>query len=444
MREERMTLHTLEGGKQHQIVVALPKRKKIDKLKSVTPALLVLSVLAPYIRFPGSIPDVRPEFILILLTWFLLFVSSTRTGHLPLRSKPAYKWFGLFGLSIVLSMSYSGLFNGEPIIARDLWELIKLFLYFLLFAFVASQRIDSETLKRYYRLSLILFMLSAFVGFLQYFDVAGVNEVVSPYYAPTQMRGLLVHRRITGTTPNPNELGALMVLATSLALSGVLFFREKKFRRLSWASLFTSWGALVLTLSRTSLVAAFVSTGIILFLFTRQHRVRLQWKFKRWLLFLLLGSVAVGLTVYSLPQKSLARYSQLSNIVVATSWQARLDNWRINFEIWQASPVFGWGPNKANMGTIVDNEWLLLLRRYGIVGLAFFLNLFLSLFLGLSRIRKRNFNQEIVALTTGLQGTFIGYGLYMALASLYHSLQLMPIFVIFLGLAYSQNIFQRN
>lgn len=430
-----MTLRTLGGEKRHQIVMALPKCKR-----NVTPVLLVLSVLFPYIRLPGSIPDVRPEFVLILLTWSLLFINFIRTGHLWLRAQPAYKWFGLFGVSIVLSMAYAGMFKGEPVIARDWWEVVKVFLYFLLFAFVASQRVGLKTFRRYYRLSLILFMVSAFVGFLQYFNFAGINDVVSPYYAPTQMRGLLVHRRITGTTPNPNEFGALMVLSVSLALAGVLFFRDKKFRRLSWASLIISWVALVLTLSRTSLVSALVSTGIILGIFTKQRGVCLKRKFRRWMLLLLFGVIAGGITVYVLPQRSLARYAQLSNISGATSWQARLVNWRNNVGIWQTSPVFGWGPGKANMGTIVDNEWLLLLRRYGVVGLSVFLTLFLSLFFGLSRIRARNPQFEIMAYTTALQGTFIGYGVYMVLASVYHSFQLMAVFIVFLGLAYSQNL----
>jgi len=73
-----------------------------------------------------------------------------------------------------------------------------------------------------------------------------------------------------------------------------------------------------------------------------------------------------------------------------------------------------------------------------LLGYLFFLGLFGSLFLGLSRIRKATVEPSIVAFTVALQSTFVGYVLYMALASVYHSLQLMPIFMLFLGLAYSQ------
>ena len=90
------------------------------------------------------------------------------------------------------------------------------------------------------------------------------------------------------------------------------------------------------------------------------------------------------------------------------------------------------------MGTVVDNEWLLLLRRYGVVGLSLFLSLFGSIYLGLSRIVKRSEEAPAVALAVALKSTLIAYMVYMALAVVYHSLQLMPILLLSLGLAYTR------
>ena len=272
--------------------------------------------------------------------------------------------------------------------------------------------------------------------FMQYIDFAGINQILSPYYAPTQMRGLLIHGRITGTTPNPNEFGALMVLAISLAISGVLFFEERKTRLLCWVALPVFGFALVLTMSRSSLVATFLAVGLILILFLKQRGIKYKWK----RIFTLVAfAFIIGVFILQFaPEKALFRYSQLTTFTEATSWVARVEKWKTHFAIWMESPWFGWGPGKAAMGTIVDNEWLLLMRRYGVIGLSIFLGLFGSLFLGLSRIRNVNTEAPIIALTVALQGTFAGYALYMMLASIYHSLQLMPIFLLFLGLAYSQ------
>lgn len=409
----------------------------VFSIKRVMSALLVVAILFPYIRLPGDIPDVRPEFIILLAALALLFLGHLATGQpILLRRCPTYKWFALFGLSIIVSMAHATLLKGQPLIGRDFWELAKVLQYFLIFALVASLRINAADIKRYYKLALVVLLLSALFAFLQYIDFAGINRLVSPYYAPTQMRGLLVHGRVAGTTPNPNEFGVLMVLAASLALSGGLFFQERGLRILSWAVLPVFWLALVLTLSRSALVALFLAGVTILFLFLK--RKSLKHRFRRVVLFVLLGCVAGAVILQVMPEKALFRFSQLATFTEASSWQERVANWTTQFAIWLESPWLGWGPGKATMGTIVDNEWLLLLRRYGVVGLVIFLCLFGSLFLGLSRIRRVNSETPVVALSVALQGTLVGYSLYMIVAAVYHSLQLMPILLLFLGLAYSQ------
>ncbi|HZK10764.1 MAG TPA: hypothetical protein VFD10_00165, partial [Atribacterota bacterium] len=73
------------------------------------------------------------------------------------------------------------------------------------------------------------------------------------------------------------------------------------------------------------------------------------------------------------PEKFFLRFNQLENISQATSWQARIVNWKVNYDLWKLSPLFGWGPGKVTMTTIVDNEWLLLLRRYGLIGVIIFI-----------------------------------------------------------------------
>src|SRR5690606_3532258 len=100
------------------------------------------------------------------------------------------------------------------------------------------------------------------------------NDTLSPYYAPTQMTGLTVHGRIVGTTSNPTKFGALMVLAASMALSGSLAFSRFWDRLACLVLLSVFITALVLTASRTALVAlvATTSTVVILFVFGRGFR----------------------------------------------------------------------------------------------------------------------------------------------------------------------------
>ena len=139
-----------------------------------------------------------------------------------------------------------------------------------------------------------------------------------------------------------------------------------------------------------------------------------------------------------LPEKMFYRFSEIASFSPVPSWQARGENWEAHLELWRQSFLFGWGPAKATMGTIVDNEWIYLLRRYGVVGLIAFLCFYGSLFFGLFRIRRINADESVVALSAALQATLLGYAIYMIPAVVYHSLQLMPILLLFLGIAYSQ------
>ena len=399
--------------------------------------LLAVSILSPSIRLPVGIPDVRLELIIVLIAWGLFLLGHLTTNHpLRLRANPVYKWFALFGLTILFSIIYAALAKGYSPIGRDSWELGKLLEYFLIFALVANLRISPTNMRRYYKITLLLFILSALFGFAQYLNLGNINAVVSPYYAPTQMQGLLVHGRITGTTSNPNEFGALMVLASSVALSGALFLRRRVARVLSWLCLAVFVLALMYTLSRSALIALAIATAFVLFLYAAKG-MKAQ-EFRRLLLAILLLAIIGLVDLQLVPEKFFYRTSQLSDITQATSWQARLGSWQSTLELWKESPLFGWGPGKASMTTITDCEWLLLLRRYGLIGVAVFISWFGSFFFGLAKIRRRDSVPATTALTVAMQATAVSYAAYMIPAAIYHSLQLMPIVLVFIGLAYSQ------
>ena len=405
--------------------------------KVIVGCLLMTAILLPSISLGSGIPCVRLELVIVLMAWgsFLLrYLTSSLS--LRLRSNPAYKWFALFGVSILCSIAYAALAKRYSPIGRDFWELGKLLEYFLIFAFVVNLRTSSTDIKHVYWVALVLFLLSALFGFAQYFNLANINAAVSPYYAPTQMLGLLRHGRITGTTGNPNVFGAMMVLASSLALSGALFFGRRLSRFFSWLLLAVFILAVMYTLSRSALVALMIALVFVLFLYAvKGMNVR---QFRRLLLAILLLAIIGVVDLQLVPDKFSVRTAELGGITQASSWQVRVERWKETLAIWKESPLFGWGPGKATMTTITDSEWLLLLRRYGLIGVAIFVSWAGSLFFGLTRIRRCNEGPETAALTIALQATLVAYAAYMIPAAIYHSLQLMPVLLIFLGIAYSQ------
>jgi len=407
-------------------------------LSRVVIPLLVASILFPPIRIPLGIPSIRLELIIILIAWMLLILKNLAKGQiLKISKNPIYKWFVFFGFAILLSISYSIIFKGYSIIARDFWEFGKLIEYFLIFTLVANLDISSIDIKRFYKYALIVFLCSSFIGFAQYFNIANINAVISPYYAPTQIRGLLVSGRVTGTTGNSNEFGALMVFASSLAFSGLLFFKKKTMRLFSWICFAVFVLSIILTLSRSAIIALII---VICFFMLIKYPSIFGPKrgIKRLAIVIPIIIVFLLIIINIAPEKFFFRISQLGNIWNATSWQARIVNWKVNYALWKLSPLFGWGPGKETMTTIVDNEWLLLLRRYGLIGVIIFILWFTNFYFGLSRICRSFSYAGVRALTVALQATLLAYAVYMIPAAVYHSLQLMPILLIFLGLAYSQ------
>ena len=156
-------------------------------------------------------------------------------------------------------------------------------------------------------------------------------------------------------------------------------------------------------------------------------------------LLLILGLVLVQVA----PDRFLIRAGSALDLATDTSWQARLAHWESQLDIWKQSPVLGWGPGKETMPTIVDNEWLLLLRRYGVLGILVFVLWFTGIYRTLAKIIHEAKNNYTEAFCVGLQATLIAYAIYMIPAAVYHNLQLMPILLILLGLAYSQGHFQK-
>ena len=418
------------------------KGGKLRLSRAVIP-LLVVAVLFPSIRLPAGIPAVRVELIIILTAWLLFLLGDISTGkEIRLRWNPTNKWFFLFGTCILVSIAYAAFVKDYYPIGHDFWEFGKLIEYFLIFALVASLDIPSEQMRKCYLASLIVFVCSAVFGFAQYFNLFDINSIISPYYAPTQIQGIVRAGRIVGTTGNPNEFGALMVLAASLALTGALWLKERGIKLASWIALGVFSLAIMFTLSRSALLGLLTASIFILFFKYLTHfGFRRTIRMFLWAVPLLLILTFVLLQLA--PDTLFFRAGSALNLSTDTSWQARLLVWGNQLDVWKQSPIFGWGPGKETMTTIVDNEWLLLLRRYGVAGVLVFILWFTGVYRNLAKVAHESKKRYTETFCAGLEATLVAYAIYMIPAGVYHSLQLMPILLIFLGLAYSQGHFSK-
>ena len=400
--------------------------------------LLVVAVLLPSIPLPGTLPAVRLELPIIIIAWALFVLGRLVTGKLQRpRWNPTNKWFFLFGACILASIAYAALFMGYYPITQDLWEFGKLIEYFLIFALVASLNIPPEHMQRCYIISLIIFLCSASFGFAQYFNLFDINSWLSPLYANPIKYGSLTGQRVVGTSGNPNDFGALMILAASLAVTGALWLSSKGIKLLCWVSLGTFSLAIFFTQSRSALLCLLIAIIFTLFIqyplhFGVKRTTRIYLLVVPLLLFLalLLLQVAPALFLY--------RLNDALDLSTSQSWLDRLAVWNDQLTILKQSPVLGWGPAKELISTNIDNEWLLLALRYGLLGILIFVLWFISFYRILSKIAHSTRSTYTQTYCVGLQATLIAYAVYMIPAGVYHELQLMPILLIFLGLAYTQ------
>lgn len=410
--------------------------KKIS-LKSIILLLLFFAICTPPIR-TGSTPYIRPELLLIIIAWVLYIFDAIAAGKtIKIRWSSVHKWFFFFGGLILFSIFFSWANFGLKPAARDFFEIAKLMEYFLIFALAFTLKFEEKDFKRYYLFLLFIFGFSALVGVVQYFNFfPSLNRILIEYFSPTHVEDWTSGKRISGTAGGPNDYGILMTMASLFALTGFLWIKERRRKFLSLGFLLLFGFALILSLSRSSIVA-FLGGATFLLFYKYPKKVGARGKIR--LLFLILPLLVI-LTIVILsfaPPNFLVRVNSALGFKTDVSFQTRLQLWSENLKTWQDSPMFGWGPGKDEMTTVVDNEWILLLRRYGIVGVFGFFLLFIKLYSGVGRqqrIKKVGTFENIFSVFP--QASILSIVLYMIPSSFYHSLQLMPILMVFLGLVY--------
>ncbi len=425
-----------EGSKRNFIFLVFKSGKYL--YSNIPFFLICFAILSPPIRFK-LIPPVRLELILIIFAWILFILAKFAKGEkIKVKITPVHKWFFIFGVSFFLSVLWAFIIKGFLPIPRDFFEIIKLLKYFLIFAFVTNIDNDKINFKNYYFFTIYMFLISASVGLIQYFDLFhNFNESYIRYLNPAQFDGMIYGKRIVGTTGNPNDFGFLMVLASLFSLVGILWIRNVKSIFIS-VFLIVFVFCIVLTLSRTALICLIV--GILFVIFWKYpKKVKLKTWSKTLLLFIPIIAIFIIVIYFFAPQQFFLRIRSAINVKTESSVQIRLQIWKRELDIWKQSPLFGWGPGKTQMTRIVDSEWVLILRRYGLIGLVIFVLWLLSFYRGIVKIQKSIQNGmflEIFSVST--QVSFIVMPVYMITLYVYHNLQITSILMIFLGLCYSQ------
>lgn len=419
-------------------------------------SVMLSAMILPSIPIHPRLPNIRVEEFLLFsifgINLILFAIRGFRLGEAEKEQLAGQKRvlrmvIGIFSLMIasyVVSNFYGVYVRGAGAYGlRDVMELVTSFKYFLVLTLVVSidfGQAEFDFLKNAFLSGLTFLIL---LGWGQHLNILNMNTWLSPYFNPVHWEHLIVGNpaRVLGTFDNPNFF-ALFTVMTLAFLTVRYFFKDHggKFPVMSFILIGLVVKLEYLTISRTNLFGIallFTITCIWAFLYhNRSKKVVIK------ILALFLLTVFLTLTASS---DFLDRVHEGTDFTTSTSFLGHLDRWGTAVgTIWE-SPVVGWGTQKDAMTTLVDNEYALYGRRYGLVGLSLYLTFFfLPLSLAIKRIRTRVklYGKAVpFDLPTLLNATYVvllpSILFFIFWAGIFYNLQLMTLFSIVIGLVYN-------
>jgi O-antigen ligase len=200
---------------------------------------------------------------------------------------------------------------------------------------------------------------------------------LQPFYSGgAHDEGSLEHyRRVYSTLSNPNTLGILMTWVIAAFTMAALFRVGRRFWIL--IALLASLITLAMTGSRYGLIDTVFALVLILFLPAPTDNSRR--KRRRTLLISVPLVLSVIFVVAATNRATIERFEMLQSPLGEKSLRTRLDSlWLDAAGQFLQSPVFGHGPARVIFTNIyTDNEYLQILKQFGVVGLLPYLCLYL-------------------------------------------------------------------
>lgn len=390
--------------------------------------LLFSSVVLPPIDALPGLPEIRPEEIVFFVVFpILLFFINKKTTNRYL----TYFLYAVitFGIAIFLSIQYGRFIMGIPVSMNDYFELLKIFKLFVVVYLISNLKFSHKNLYVILYILLFSFLFSAIIGLMQFYGILGMEKITAPYFL--QERIYDVHNRMMGTFFNPNTYGTAMTIGAVVAVA--LIFHEKKMRSklILLTTAVTIAFCIALTQSRTAIVVLFFSIFLVTVSTFVKNRLSI-----RQLLLIITSVIIISLALASmLTDQILTRFLALGNIMEDMSWQMRLLAWYFNLNLFLESMWLGWGPAKLAHTTIVDSEYILILRRYGLIGFsAYMLTYLIPLVKSFKMLNYSGIKfliGQIVFVTT------IVFLIANITNPLFHEIQFMDLWAILLGVFFA-------
>lgn len=383
-------------------------------------------ILSPIIRFPGlvwafKLDDFWFAFGLVVFVVKLVFIKDFKIKI------PSYaNLFLIFMLWISVTILLSVFREPELYSHRDWTEIYKNVKLLVFILIGVNIKLDKRKLTKIINTFLYSLSVSALFGVAQYFNLLNVNEWLSPYYTlESNFRSLIVSSRVTATFGNPNVFGSALLIGIAISFAKMLYEFEKK--HLLMLLLFLV--SLTMSLSRTSfIVCALMLLLILCSVFIRSNRKLPA------LLTVFSSPILIILVLKLVPDSLFRRLGEFRDLETAGGYQVRLAMWKNIYQSRTHDNLFaGTGPT-SRLHIEFDNEWLLLLTHYGVIGVILFLTMFTVIFIKLGKASNYGFHN------IAMRSLLLAFIVYMIFLPIFKSLQVMPIIILLIGLTLNNGV----
>jgi len=266
--------------------------------------------------------------------------------------------------------------------------------YLLVASLIDYKSFEQKTMT-YLKVSVIYIL---FIAFLQITNIGNMGYFIGLVYSSIghteSMLSGAYRIVVTGSDPN---VGALIVLFLIL-----LTFLSKQIKIYKIFQIVPLLIVLLSTQSRTVFLGLASSLFIYMLIFSKINLfmkvfvvLLISYIFYQVLQFLNLEYILIGF--------------QMALEGTNTSLNVRFENVFLAYERFLESVALGWGPAKSIHDTVIDSEYALILQRYGLVGMFFFLGYLLLIMHFSYKLYKKKIESKLNIPLVGFLISIVGF-----------------------------------
>ena len=396
--------------------------------------LLILSlILSPDFQIVQGLSVLRLDDLIVLFFVVFSLLQKMRTNKSMFSLDRRVGPLLVIGFVALFSISFQEIFFDRTVVINDIMIFPMLLKYLLIYQ-MGKMAGDEKSIMSYLNIYLVVGLISVVVGIMQYHNIAGVNNWLSPIYIKDDIKiqSLIDQRlmaRASGTIGDPRQYGYLLVTLLAILVTFILEKRKRLFALIGAAVTLT---ALIYTLSRTAvLVVIIIVAFLIFFNVTYYKSLGNAVKYS----VIVFGAALFTYTYFGTTGFE-ERVLDTDSVSFESSRYARIRDLRTPIEDVLDNPqylLFGKGPSKAYWRSSAHSDYGLMLDRFGIIAVAAYLILLWRNLSASVKIAKsaRNPDQRIGSMI--LAAMVLTWCTYSFAEDIFRNSQLMPINMLMLG-----------